>query len=596
MPSGAVGQPATNLHCVSLFSTARGRSARGRVDLGRVPSPFGVSVTPDGHHIRQLTFVIEGLPPPGDLGPYTTYMAWATPMELTPVIPLGKVENGTTRLGQLALNKYLILVSAESSDSVTTRRGPLVLRGRSPSALMEAHDLLATAPSATRMPSYRRETAWSRPPNYPGVPMLPGVMALAPQEAPLSLEEAAQLPPWEELPSAQPRSIVTLPDGGTFDLEATVVGREINGRRVAMLAFNGEHPGPLIQVRERSTIFVNFTNRTPFPTAVHWHGIRLDNRFDGVPGLTQEPVLPGESFQYRIVFPDPGIYWYHPHHREDVQQELGLYGNLLVEASEEGYYGPANRNEHLILDDLLLDAEGLPDFGEETANYMLMGRFGNHPLVNGEPLYSLRPVQGEVVRFHMTNASNTRTFNVSFMEDPSAENPADERLRMKVVASDVSRFEREEWVRNVVLAPAERYVVDVQFARPGRVTLVTEVQGINHRQGVFLPERMELGEIFVEAGTPLQDHASEFEVLRENQSVIADIDRYREHFAKPPEYELLLTLKTQDLPLAIERSMAYDWVYFNPVEWTGDDATHELGYHRSRGTVDTARRRNRAHQ
>ncbi|WP_419950117.1 hypothetical protein [Candidatus Palauibacter sp.] len=144
------GRAAADLHCISLFSTARAGDAQGFVELGRVPSPFGVSVTPSGHHVRALTAHIEGLPPPGSLGPYTVYVAWATPLELAPVVPLGPVGNGEHRLGRVAFNKFLVMVSAEASADVRTREGPLVLRGRSPSALMEAHDLLALAPSATR--------------------------------------------------------------------------------------------------------------------------------------------------------------------------------------------------------------------------------------------------------------------------------------------------------------------------------------------------------------------------------------------------------------------------------------------------------------
>ena len=79
--------------------------------------------------------------------------------------------------------------------------------------------------------------------------------------------------------------------------------RVLFGRTITVLGFNGQYPGPLIQVDEASTITVRFVNRTDFPTAMHWHGIRLDNRFDGVPHVTQDPVAPGESFDYRIHFP-----------------------------------------------------------------------------------------------------------------------------------------------------------------------------------------------------------------------------------------------------------------------------------------------------
>src|SRR4029078_1876822 len=85
--------------------------------------------------------------------------------------------------------------------------------------------------------------------------------------------------------------------------------------------------------------------------------------------------------------------------------------------------------------------------------------------------------RGEIVRFYLTNASNTRLFNLSF---PGA--------RMKVVASDVGKFEREEWGASVVLAPAERYVVDVEFSRTGRTLLVNRIQALDHMFGTFAPE------------------------------------------------------------------------------------------------------------
>ena len=322
----------------------------------------------------------------------------------------------------------------------------------------------------------------------------------------------------------------------------------------------------MIRVREQSTIVVNFTNETPFPTAVHWHGIRLDNRYDGVPGVTQDPVQPGETFQYRIHFPDAGIYWYHPHHREDVQQELGLAGNMLVDPLAADYWSPVNHEEVVMLDDLLLDDEGPVPFGAESSNYMLMGRFGNVFLTNGEPEYGLEVDAGDVVRFYLTNVSNTRTFNVSFR---STDDPDAAPLPLKVVASDVGKFEREAMVESVAMAPAERYVVEARFPSGGAWALTNHVQGINHRMGVFREERAVLGTVAVSGTTTADDHGHHFETLRTNADVMADIDRYRDRFDDEPDRELVMTLEVDSLPMAIEQAMAYDWVYFNPVEWTG---------------------------
>src|SRR5436190_1191583 len=75
---------------------------------------------------------------------------------------------------------------------------------------------------------------------------------------------------------------------------------------------------------------------------VHWHGLRLDNRFDGT-HETQAPIPVGGTYTYRIEFPDPGVYWYHPHIREDYGQEMGLYGNILVVPADPDYWPPVKR-------------------------------------------------------------------------------------------------------------------------------------------------------------------------------------------------------------------------------------------------------------
>ena len=121
-----------------------------------------------------------------------------------------------------------------------------------------------------------------------------------------------------------------------------------------MLAYNGSVPGPTLRVRQGSTITVNFTNRTDLESTVHWHGLRLENRFDGT-HETQAPVAVGESFTYQITFPDPGVYWYHPHIREDYGQEMGLAGNILVVPAEADYWPPANRELMMTIDDILIE-------------------------------------------------------------------------------------------------------------------------------------------------------------------------------------------------------------------------------------------------
>ena len=568
-------RPASDLNCIDLFSTTRGGDAAGVIELRRPWSPYGVTVTPDGRHRHELVAWLTRLPEPSSLGPYTTYVAWATPLALDPVVRLGEVENGRNELGEVAFNKYLVWVTAEASADVTERAGPLIVRGRSPSSRMEAHDLMALAPSAEEgmsmggpagMPGMDEmadvHDTWAMPPMYEGVPMLPGVMSSRPVVSPLRPTADPS-----SLPEALPRDVVRLPDGGTLDLEAGFVRKTVGDHDLVMMAFNGQIPGPLIEVTEAATIFVNFQNDTQMPTAVHWHGLRLDNRYDGVPGVTQDPVQPGESFRYQIHFPDPGIYWYHPHHREDVQQELGLAGNMLVEPFAPDYYNEVDREEVVMLDDLLLGPDDVVPFGDESANYMLMGRFGNVFLTNGEPEYGLDVEAGDVVRFHLTNVSNTRTFNLSFRptDDPEAT-----PLTIKVVGSDVSRFERESLVESVVIAPAERYTVEVEFPAAGAWALTNHVQGINHRQGLFLAEESVLGRVAVSgAPTSTAGHTHDFAALRTHDDVVADIDRYRHLFDGPPHRELVMTLEVRDLPMAIEQSMNLDWVYFNPVEWTG---------------------------
>ena len=405
------------------------------------------------------------------------------------------------------------------------------------------------------MASMKHDSGMAMPIPMPkGMPMIPGLVGLTPPVT--SFLPAAGVDPMR-LPTAKPSVVTRLRDGDTLDLTATFVRRTIKGQTFAMYGFNEQVPGPLIRVPQNATITVRFRNRIDLPSSVHWHGVRLENRNDGVPGVTQQEIAPGGTFVYRVHFPDAGIYWYHPHVREDIEQAMGLVGNMLVDSPDPDYYAPVNREQTLMLDDLLVHGDSLIPFGKEGPTFAMMGRVGNVLLVNGEPSYTLAARKGEVVRFFITNASSSRTYNLSFGPD----------VALKVVASDVSRFEREERVPSVVLAPAERYVVEARFDKPGRYALVSSVQAINHFKGEFEAEVDTLGIVTVGATAATPDYGKQFATLRRNAAVSKDIDKYRPYFDKAPEKTLTLTLRTSALPLATVQFMNVDTAYFAPVEW-----------------------------
>src|SRR3954467_7715933 len=262
------------------------------------------------------------------------------------------------------------------------------------------------------------------------------------------------------LPKARSSEVLNLADGDTLNLRVSPVAKGLRGSTVRMLGYNRSIPGPTLRVRQGSEVVVNVTNDGDLDTTVHWHGLRLDNRYDGVPHETQLPIPVGGSFTYRIRFPDPGLYWYHPHIREDYTQEMGLYGNILVEPAEPGYWPPVDRDVVLTLDDVLVEDGKIASFSVSETSYAAMGRFGNVLLIGGETDLEVTARAGEVVRLWLTNTANTRVFNVRL---PGA--------RTKLIGGDSGRMEHEEFISQGLLAPSERAVVDVLLEKPGQLTL-----------------------------------------------------------------------------------------------------------------------------
>jgi hypothetical protein len=94
--------------------------------------------------------------------------------------------------------------------------------------------------------------------------------------------------------------------------------------------YNGRTPGPTIEAVAGDRVRIYVTNRLSEPTTVHWHGIRIINGMDGVNGLTQEGIPPGQTFRYEFVVPEAGTFMYHPHFDEMTQQAMGMMGMFIV--------------------------------------------------------------------------------------------------------------------------------------------------------------------------------------------------------------------------------------------------------------------------
>jgi suppressor of ftsI len=539
--------PFASPFCSELVAIPGLPNAKGMMELSYRRSPFGISLTAEGRLRYTLTFAIQNLPRPESLGAYSAYVAWGYDLTMGRETRLGVVANGLTRFPDLPFEQFRVLVSAEQSAAATTRRGKLVMRATSPSTLLLAHRdaIMAFASRASASANASRTdsagdkgrassaehaghegaSAWPMPPVDPRI--APQAMLHdAPTTAPFLPDSTRR-----DIPEANPRQVLDLRNGDTLTLRAGLVWRRVGNRKFTQYAYNGQSPGPLIRVRQNAEVTIRLRNDLDLPTTIHWHGVRLDNRSDGVPDLTQEPVAPGDSFTYHVRFPDAGIFWYHPHVREDIQQELGLYGNILV-ASRPGTRAPVNREEILAIDDFLMGGAGPVPFGHDGPVFALMGRFGNQLLINGEPGYTLYVRSNEVVRFYLTNVANARTFNLRI---PGA--------RLKVVGSDLGAFEREEWVESVVIAPAERYVVEAHFGGPGKYPILNSVHWLDHMTGIYTPVNDTLGVISADPRRAQPDHSGDFFRLRTSTAAARELGAVRRLAATLPiAHELSLSL------------------------------------------------------
>ncbi|HZS20539.1 MAG TPA: multicopper oxidase family protein [Pseudonocardiaceae bacterium] len=214
-----------------------------------------------------------------------------------------------------------------------------------------------------------------------------------------------------------------------FRLETTVSKVDIAGTVATAWSYGGRLPGPAIRVNAGEQIKATVVNRLPVATSVHWHGLALRNDADGVPQVTQQPVVAGSEFTYQFTATTPGTYWFHPH--TGTQLDRGLYAPLIVQDPNEplSYDDEwvvvlddwSQRDPDEILAELRKGMMGMGGGGHLMATSVLLGGDAgdvDYPsfLLNGRPptdpeTYQGKP--GQRVRIRFINAGSDTAFRVA---------------------------------------------------------------------------------------------------------------------------------------------------------------------------------------
>jgi len=202
-------------------------------------------------------------------------------------------------------------------------------------------------------------------------------------------------------------------DRKTHDYELIAAPHDIElvpGHVTPAWTFGGQAPGVELRCRQGDELRVRFINHLPEPTTIHWHGIRLPLEMDGVPYVSQAPVLPGEFFDYRFVTPDAGSYWYHPHESSAKQLGRGLVGPLIIDEREPTGF----RHERtLCLKSWHVDEEGVFTQFSVPREAAREGTRGRLSTINGVSLPTLELPAGQVVRLRLINVDSTITYRLN---------------------------------------------------------------------------------------------------------------------------------------------------------------------------------------
>lgn len=267
---------------------------------------------------------------------------------------------------------------------------------------------------------------------------------------------------YKGLPEVRPTEEVALKDGDSYTLTAAPAKQKLDGRWIRRLAYNGMVPGPILRVKQGSVVKLTLVNALDFDTTLHPHGLRVEPRYDGVPGIGQPALKPGESYEYVLRFPDHGMYWYHPHVRDDYTLDAGLHGAIIVSPNVAGVWDSSIKEIPLILDDIDTSSKGMT-YLRDHITHTLMGRFGSKILVNGAVSPSIGVGPTGRVRLLLLNVANTRTFRFAIKGVP-----------LTLIGSDNGNFQRRESTSDITIGPGERYVVEASLQKVGSFEILND--------------------------------------------------------------------------------------------------------------------------
>ena len=240
-----------------------------------------------------------------------------------------------------------------------------------------------------------------------------------------------------------------------FDLTAKAVQWPIlDGMTVTAFTYNGTVPGPMIRVTEGDQVRIVVKNELPDPTTVHWHGVEVPNAMDGVPGVTQDPILPGETFTYEFTAKPAGTFLYHSHFEGDVQVSAGLYAPFIIDPKEPEENLPA-------IDKTLMISESLLRNGQTFAPMPMTGMEPNFFTINGKAFPATEKItvkKGERVRLRLIGIGQ-------FIHPMHLHG-----VPFKIVATDGHPVpEAAQLTKDTVsVAPGERYDIEFIAAETGQ--------------------------------------------------------------------------------------------------------------------------------